>query len=51
MIILIYLCKKTINDGFKFIPIDIKNIFSIEIDYQNELEIAQNWVENIYQKI
>ena len=43
--------QKTINDGFKFIPIDIKNIFSIEIDYQNELEIAQNWVENNYQKI
>lgn len=43
--------QKTINDGFKFNPIDIKDKFSIEIDYQNELEIAQKWVERNYQKI
>jgi len=38
--------QKTIEEGFKFIPLNIGNRFSIEIDYPHELEIAQEWVEN-----
>ena len=37
--------QETIKDGFKFIPINIQNRFSIEIDYPYELETAKKWAE------
>ena len=38
--------QRTIKDGFKFIPVDIQNKFTIEIDYPHELETAKEWVKN-----
>ena len=37
--------QNTINDGFKFLPISIKDKFSIEIDYPYELETAKRWIK------
>jgi choline kinase len=40
--------QKTINDGHKFVPLNIQNRFSIEIDYIHELKTAKKWVDNEY---
>lgn len=37
--------QKTINNGFKFRPINIQDKFSIQIDYPYELETAKRWVK------
>jgi choline kinase len=34
----------TINSGFNFTPLEIKDKFSIEIDHLDELELAQDWL-------
>jgi L-glutamine-phosphate cytidylyltransferase len=38
--------QKTIKDGHKFIPLNIGDKFSIEIDYIHELETAEKWVND-----